>query len=84
MEVTLSTPILFDNLIDVTPSDTAELAQPGYVMHTDTVAKDICFVTMKGQRHTVTLAPKETLYVRVRQIRETGTTATAGTVKLYV
>ncbi len=84
MQVTLDKPILFDNLIDIVPSDNELLEAPGYVFHTDNADKAIRFLTVGGQVQTITMSPKEYLFVQVKQVYATGTTAAAGTVKLYV
>ena len=84
MDVRLDKPILFDHLKTVVPSDNAELDSYGYVFHTDATDRDIRFKTVGGEVDTITLAPKEYLFVQVKQVYATGTTAAAGTVKLYV
>ena len=73
MEVALDRPMLFDNMVTITPNDNKLLDNPGYIMHTEDDDKAVCFLTVGGQKQTITLAPKEVLSVKVKQVYLTGT-----------
>lgn len=74
---------LFENLADVTLSDTLDLPVSGYVMHTDTSAKTIKITTSGGQVQSLLIDPYVVPFVKVKRVWSTGTDAGSTTVKVY-
>ena len=70
------------DLVPVTPSDGADLAQNGRAIRCSGAGGTLRFVSYDGNLRDTSIAAGETLNVAVRRIHATGTTATG--IEVYI
>jgi hypothetical protein len=63
--------------LDVTPSDTVNLAPTGWGIRCNGTAGNVSFVDWSDRTHVWPIAAGETITVGVKRINATGTTATS-------
>ena len=73
---------LVEGLIDITPSNTAEIAEPYNQGLYVTGAGNVAITFRDGTSQTLTFAAGAILYARIKRVNATGTTATVKGVHL--